>query len=82
VGQFCTKPGLIFALRGATTDRFVATLSKLVEAAPVGTMLSADIRAAFEAERGHVTSIDGVRQVALAKAEADAGRRRHGLASP
>ena len=23
VGQFCTKPGLIFALRGAATDRFV-----------------------------------------------------------
>ncbi len=31
VGQFCTKPGLIFALRGAATDRFVAALAKLVE---------------------------------------------------
>lgn len=73
VGQFCTKPGLIFALRGAATDRFVAALAKLVEAAPAGTMLTADIGAAFEAERGHVMSVDGVSRLALARAVADAG---------
>jgi 2,5-dioxopentanoate dehydrogenase len=74
VGQFCTKPGLVFALRGATTDRFVATLSKLVEGAQPGTMLTPDIRASFEAERAHVLSIDGVSRVSAAAAVADAGR--------
>jgi len=64
VGQFCTKPGLIFALRGAATERLVAALSKLVEAAPAGTMLTAEIRKAFEAERAHVMAIEGVSPMA------------------
>jgi NADP-dependent aldehyde dehydrogenase len=74
VGQFCTKPGLIFALRGAPTDRFVTALTKLVEGAPAGTMLTPDIRAAFEAERAHVLSVTGVSRVASAAAAADASR--------
>jgi NADP-dependent aldehyde dehydrogenase len=93
VGQFCTKPGLVFAMRGAATDRFVRTLAQLVEAAPAGTMLTADIRAAFEAERAHVLAADGVTRVAVAAAPADTGRTqsipsiamtdaRHFLAAP
>ena len=74
VGQFCTKPGLIFAPRGSATDRLVAALAALVEAAPAGTMLTADIRAAFESEREHVMSVSGVRGLARAVAPADAGR--------
>jgi len=71
VGQFCTKPGLIFTVGGAATDRFIAVLSKLVEPAPVGTMLTADIWSAFEAEREHVMSVKGVRTIAQATATAD-----------
>jgi 2,5-dioxopentanoate dehydrogenase len=74
VGQFCTKPGLVFALRGATTERFVAGLSKLVEGAQAGTMLTPDIRAAFETERAHVLSIEGVSRLASSAAPADAAR--------
>jgi NADP-dependent aldehyde dehydrogenase len=74
VGQFCTKPGLIFAARGAATDRFVHTLATLVEAAPAGTMLTADIRAAFEAERAQLLAADGVSRLAVATASVDAGR--------
>jgi NADP-dependent aldehyde dehydrogenase len=74
VGQFCTKPGLVFAPRGPATERLVAALAALVEAAPVGTMLTADIRAAFESEREHVMSVSGVRSLARAVAAADAGR--------
>ena len=74
VGQFCTKPGLIFALRGAATDRFTSALARLVESAPAGTMLTADIRAAFETERQHVMAVDGVSRLALSSAAAD-GRR-------
>jgi len=68
VGQFCTKPGLIFALRDAATERFIAALTKLVEAAPPGTMLTADIHSAFEAERGHVMSTAGVSSLAQSAA--------------
>jgi alpha-ketoglutaric semialdehyde dehydrogenase len=76
VGQFCTKPGLLFALRGGATDRLVAALAKLVEAAPAGTMLTADIHAAFEAEREHLTTIDGVTCVAQAAASASAAAKQ------
>jgi NADP-dependent aldehyde dehydrogenase len=68
VGQFCTKPGLVFALRGSDTDRFVASLTKLVEGAPAGTMLTDDIRSSFEKHRGQVLGVDGVAQLATAHA--------------
>jgi NADP-dependent aldehyde dehydrogenase len=74
VGQFCTKPGLVFAPRGAATERLVAELAKRVEAAAAGTMLTADIRAAFESERDHVMAVEGVTRVALASAAADPRR--------
>jgi NADP-dependent aldehyde dehydrogenase len=70
VGQFCTKPGLVFALRGADTDRFIAALAQLVEGAPAGTMLTDDIRASFEKHRGEVLGVGGVAQLATAKVAA------------
>ena len=48
VGQFCTKPGLVFAVAGPALDAFVAGVAAAVAAVPAGSMLSADIRAAFE----------------------------------
>ena len=78
VGQFCTKPGLVFALRDPATDRFVAALTKLVDGAPVGTMLTAEIRAAFEKERGHVMSIEGVSRLAQTSAVAAAAKTQAG----
>jgi NADP-dependent aldehyde dehydrogenase len=68
VGQFCTKPGLIFALRDAATERFAATLAKLVAAAPAGTMLTSDICSAFEAERRQIMAMPGVSSLAQAAA--------------
>jgi len=74
VGQFCTKPGLIFALRNPATDAFVETLAGLVADAPCGTMLTSDIRDNFEASRALVTSVDGVGPVATAAASPAAAR--------
>jgi NADP-dependent aldehyde dehydrogenase len=74
VGQFCTKPGLVFALRGADTDRFIATLSKQVESAPAGTMLSGDIRKSFEANRASVMAAPCVAPLASASVVPDAAR--------
>jgi alpha-ketoglutaric semialdehyde dehydrogenase len=68
VGQFCTKPGLIFAIRGPATDAFVATLAGAVRQAASGTMLTAGIRAAFDRARTEVTAVEGVGAVAVSQA--------------
>jgi len=74
VGQFCTKPGLIIALRNSATDAFVAKLAELVTQAPCGTMLTPDIRESFEANRKLVATAKGVNSVADASAEPDTGK--------
>jgi NADP-dependent aldehyde dehydrogenase len=40
VGQFCTNPGLVLALKGSSTDSFVAAVGEKFESAAVGTMLN------------------------------------------
>jgi NADP-dependent aldehyde dehydrogenase len=74
VGQFCTKPGLVLALRGKATDALVATLAGLVESAPCGTMLTGDIRESFEKNRRLVTAATGVDPIASGAADAAAER--------
>ncbi|HZZ58858.1 MAG TPA: aldehyde dehydrogenase (NADP(+)) [Opitutaceae bacterium] len=63
VGQFCTKPGLVFAVRGAETDRFVAALAEAAGAIPAGTMLTPAIRGRFVAAEAQLTSQSGVERV-------------------
>ncbi len=55
VGQFCTKPGLVFARRGAETDAFMTALAELVRVAPCGTMLTSGIRENFLENRRKIT---------------------------
>lgn len=69
VGQFCTKPGLVFAPRGADTDAFLAKLSEAVRAAPCGTMLTSGIRDAFLENRAKVSAVAGVNLLAAASTE-------------
>lgn len=71
VGQFCTKPGLVFAVRSADTDAFIGKLSELVRAAPNGTMLTSGIRDAFVENRCKVTAFSGVQPLASGSASAD-----------
>jgi len=68
VGQFCTKPGLVFALRGADTDAFLQTLASGVQGAACATMLTPGIRTAFEENRNKVTALAGVTVLAAASA--------------
>jgi alpha-ketoglutaric semialdehyde dehydrogenase len=70
VGQFCTKPGVVFALRGPATDAFVETLARAVRQAASGTMLTTAICAAFERTRTEVTAVEGVSTVAASAAAA------------
>jgi NADP-dependent aldehyde dehydrogenase len=48
-GQFCTNPGLVIALDGPDLDRFIATASAALGAAPPPAMLTPAIHAAFTA---------------------------------
>lgn len=74
VGQFCTKPGLIFAERGPDTDAFLAKLAEAVRPAPCGTMLTSGIRDAFVENRGKITAIKGVQSLAAGNGKADSSR--------
>src|ERR1043165_1689669 len=61
VGQFCTNPGVVVALKSPQLERFLADAGALVTAAAPGTMLYEGIRARYEsgiaalAKRGNVT---------------------------
>ncbi|MDO8538814.1 MAG: aldehyde dehydrogenase (NADP(+)) [Opitutaceae bacterium] len=68
VGQFCTKPGLVFAIRSRETDAFVAALAEQVRAAPCGTMLTSGIRDNFVENRAKITGHSAVRIVAVSGA--------------
>ncbi len=67
VGQFCTKPGLVFALRGKDTDAFAQKLADTVRLAPAGVMLTSGIREAFLANRDAITEIEDVSVLAESK---------------
>ncbi len=79
VGQFCTKPGLVFGLGGDTFDVFQASLGGLLEAVAPGTMLHAGIAEAYHHGLRHASVVTGVAVVARAAERAD-GSRTHGEA--
>jgi alpha-ketoglutaric semialdehyde dehydrogenase len=74
VGQFCTKPGLVFVPRGGDADDFMTTLAAAVAAAPCGTMLTPGIRDAFVEHRDRVAHAAGV-AVAAASSSAPLARK-------
>lgn len=47
VGQFCTKPGIVFVEETPALPAFLTKLSELVAATPAGVMLHAGIREAY-----------------------------------
>jgi NADP-dependent aldehyde dehydrogenase len=74
VGQFCTKPGLVFAVAGPALDAFMAAVAAgLTDVAPAS-MLSTDILAAFEHGRDTVAGQPGAIVVARAATGADAAK--------
>ncbi|TDD85016.1 aldehyde dehydrogenase (NADP(+)) [Actinomadura darangshiensis] len=46
-GQFCTNPGLVFAVKGTDLDAFLGTAAKAVEADPGAPMLTPGIARAY-----------------------------------
>ena len=74
VGQFCTKPGLVFVQRGSDADGFLQKFSEIVRAAPCGTMLTSGIRDEFLENLGKITGIAGVRSLACGSTAAEHSR--------
>ena len=72
VGQFCTKPGLLFAVEGPDLVRFRAALRECIAAAPIGSMLHADILAAFDRGRTALLNVPGTTVLARSTAIAEA----------
>jgi len=69
VGQFCTNPGLVFAIDGPDLDRFVATAAEAISKAAPGRMLSPAICANYGAGVARLGSHPRVSQIARVTAE-------------
>jgi len=67
VGQFCTKPGLIFLRKGNGTSVFTEKLVHLMQSTPPGMMLTANILASFEVGLERLRSTSGVRKLAAVR---------------
>ena len=74
VGQFCTKPGLVFAVAGPELDVFLAAASERVKKISPGTMLHRGICDTFAAGSAVMEKLSGVRVLARAEAGANAQR--------
>jgi NADP-dependent aldehyde dehydrogenase len=71
-GQFCTKPGLIFAVEGPGLPDFTAALAARVNEKAPTRMLYADIAARFRDGVGAVARVPGVERLAEAPPSDDA----------
>ncbi|QDH34210.1 aldehyde dehydrogenase (NADP(+)) [Porphyrobacter sp. YT40] len=62
-GQFCTNPGIVLAIAGEATTRFIATVAEALAAIPAQTMLTPGIHSAYakgiEAIAGHGATLVG-----------------------
>ena len=71
VGQFCTKPGLVFGLRDDRWEQFQTMLAGAVEGVAPTTMLHAGIYESYRAGLARATTTKGVKVLARSKAPAD-----------
>ncbi|MBI5478658.1 MAG: aldehyde dehydrogenase family protein [Deltaproteobacteria bacterium] len=78
VGQFCTNPGLVFAIRDAAYGGFASAVAAAVAGVPPGTMLTPDICDRYRGGVAAAAGIPGVSVVAQAVEAADrsCGRAR------
>jgi alpha-ketoglutaric semialdehyde dehydrogenase len=64
VGQFCTNPGLVFAVAGSDLDAFVASSTEALGAKGAGTMLTAGIHDAYTKGVAAFGAVAGLQLVA------------------
>jgi NADP-dependent aldehyde dehydrogenase len=66
VGQFCTKPGLVFAVEGADTDALISELGKRMAATEPAALLHPEIADSFRQRIAEINAVEGVSEVAAA----------------
>lgn len=71
VGQFCTKPGLVFAVKGDPFDQFQRTLARSLETVSPATMLHAGICESYHKGLARASKVEGVNLLARSQAQAD-----------
>ena len=69
-GQFCTKPGVVFAIAGPAYDSFREAARKCVEAKSSATMLNPGIQAAFCSGAKQLGELGGVTRLSSGQAAA------------
>ncbi len=69
VGQFCTNPGLLIGIRGEDLATFATELAGLISAVPPALMLHPGIAKAYAQKRQTALAQQGVRTLAVSKAE-------------
>ncbi len=74
MGQFCTKPGLVFAPAGAAGDRLEQALTAGAEQAAAGALLDARMRAGFLAGFAARAALPGVTAPVAAEPAANEGQ--------
>jgi 2,5-dioxopentanoate dehydrogenase len=67
VGQFCTKPGLVFGLQDDAFEQFQNALAKSLESVSPATMLHAGICDSYHKGLARVSEINGVKLFARSK---------------
>ena len=60
VGQFCTKPGLLFVPDDAAGHLLIEKSAALLEATPAGTMLHHGIRKSFQSAAARLAAVPGI----------------------
>jgi len=74
VGQFCTKPGFVFALGGPEFESFAEQFGQAITATRPGTMLHAGIRDAYATGVARLEKLPGVVELGASSTEPDATR--------
>jgi NADP-dependent aldehyde dehydrogenase len=72
VGQFCTKPGLVFGLGGADFEGFAQRFAQAISAAAPATMLHAGICEGYHRGLDRMEAVPGVVALAMSDTEPDA----------
>ncbi len=81
VGQFCTKPGLVFGIGGPEMQAFAAQFAKLIESSAPGTMLHAGIRDTFQKGIDAIAHTPGAVPLATSDAEPNPAKTQGGPAA-
>jgi NADP-dependent aldehyde dehydrogenase len=74
VGQFCTKPGLVFGVASPALDQFQQSLARSLETVVPASMLHAGICESYHKGVERAASVDNVQPLGRSQAKADSAK--------